>query len=52
MEGPRTIVGNKQMSMIYCLIQEHTQKKKDTLKLLILMGLHYSNTKANQLVPR
>ena len=40
MDGPRTIAGNKQMSMVHCLIQEHTKKKKHVLKLLILKGLH------------
>ena len=39
MEGPRTIAGNKQMSMIYCPIQEHTQKKKRHLKTPYINGV-------------
>ena len=39
MDGPRTIAGNKQMSMVHCLIQEHTKKKKTRLKTPYIKGV-------------
>ena len=38
MDGPRTIAGNKQMSMVHCLMQEHT-KKKTRLKTPYIKGV-------------
>ena len=51
MEGPRNIAGNKQMSMIYCLIQEHTEKKKH-LKTPYTNGVTLKQYRSQSISPK